>query len=120
MIGAGRYTKRVTIQYPETTQDAFGQPVVTYRDSYETWASVQALSGREYFASQQIQNKTIKRYVVRYSSVIEPTWRLLDEGVAWNIDNILDSGEVMWTADRGLPPSGVRRELQLLCTRVTT
>ena len=52
---SGMLRHRVTLQRFQQGQDAYGGPVETWEDVAIVWASLEAMSGREYFASQQTQ-----------------------------------------------------------------
>jgi len=63
-IGALRH--RITFQEPVKTPDGYKGHTVKWRDMITVWASVEPLSGREYFYSHQIKNEVSHRVRVRY------------------------------------------------------
>lgn len=86
---AGRLRHPVTLQKLVRTQD----PVTgAMRDEWvsqgTTWASIEGVSGREFFAAQAVQAETTYRITMRHRA-IDPTWRLMADGVAYGIEAVL-------------------------------
>lgn len=102
---AGQLRHRVTIQAQTTTQDEYGQPVQTWSDVATVWASVEDLSGREFFAAQQIAAEVTTRVTIRYRAGIEPDMRVIAGGRTLDIRSVQD-------------PDGRRRQLVLMCREV--
>ncbi len=74
MIQAGKLRHRITIQENQFQRDEQNQP---QRDEYGAqgdnwtdirtcWASIEPLTGKEYFASQQMQAEVTTRIRIRY------------------------------------------------------
>ena len=105
MMQAGRLRHRITIQTFTTTKDEFGQPVETW-DTFDTvWASVEPLTGREYFQAQQTQAEISYRVRIRYLSGVEPTMRVIHGSRTLEILAVLNAEER-------------NREIQLMCREV--
>ncbi|HEY1068852.1 MAG TPA: phage head closure protein [Pirellulales bacterium] len=84
MSGAGTYNRRVQIQRnaadPEADGDAVGEVAPDFATIGRRWASVQPLSGREYFAAQQAVSDvthTVKLRADSLTKTITPSDRLL-------------------------------------------
>lgn len=92
--------KRVTIQERSDGEDAAGQPVDVWSDVATVWASIDAISGREYFASQANQAELQTRIRIRLRDDITPAMRVVHGSTIYNIKAVL-------------PQS---RELHLMCT----
>ncbi len=72
---AGKLRHRVTVRNLVETQSTItGELVRSWTTVIDgVWASVEPLSGREYFASQQFQSKVDTKVTLRYSTVnIDP------------------------------------------------
>jgi SPP1 family predicted phage head-tail adaptor len=74
MIQAGKLRKRIIIQenqYPQdelgkAQRDEYGAPIDNWVDIYPCRSSMEPLSGKEYFAAQQIQAEGMTRFRIRY------------------------------------------------------
>lgn len=70
----GNFRQRITIQEnryqrDEANQkvaDSVGAPIDDWVDVRTCWASMEPLSGREYFASAQVQAEQVTRFRIRY------------------------------------------------------
>jgi len=70
-MDASRLNRRVTIQYPSTTHDAYGQPVVGFVTLATVWAAVEPLSGARLFAAKQAQSEITLKITIRYLATVE-------------------------------------------------
>ncbi|MBE3590005.1 MAG: phage head closure protein [Firmicutes bacterium] len=103
---AGQLRHRVTIQAQTTAQDEYGQPVQTWSDVATVHAAVEDLSGREFFAAQQVPTETITtRITIRWRPDVSASMRVVGAGRTWDVRAVLD-------------PDGRRRQLQLMCVEV--
>lgn len=98
---SGQFNKRVTLQSQSEAQDAAGQPVLTWADIATVWASIDAISGREYFASQANQAELQVRIRIRLRDGIKANMRVVHGADIYDIRAVL-------------PQS---REMHLMCTR---
>lgn len=70
---AGKLNKRVKISQLVTGSppvDSVGQPNTSWEELNTVWAAVEPLSGREFWAQQQVQSEITTRIRVRYRSDI--------------------------------------------------
>lgn len=102
---AGELRHRVTIQQKTTTQDTYGAPVETWAALATVWANVEALSGREFFDSQQTVAQADHRITIRYRSDVKPAMRVIYGTRTFDIQAVLDK-------------EGRKRALELLCKEV--
>ena len=104
---AGSLRHRVTIQRYELAVDEYGAPL--RRESWKgvstVWASVEAVSGREFFASQQAQSEVTQRIRIRYRPDVTADMRVIHNGKVFNIVAPL--------------PDNRGRELVLMCREVS-
>lgn len=70
-MDSSRLNRRVVIQYPSTTQDAYGQPVSTMTTLATVWAAVEPLSGARLFAAKQAQSEITLQITIRYLATVE-------------------------------------------------
>lgn len=104
---AGELRHRVTIQQKTITQDTYGAEVETWAAVTTVWAKIEDLSGREYFAAQQVPTAQVStRVTIRWRADVKPEMRALANGRVLDIKAALD-------------PDGRKRELQLMCLEVT-
>lgn len=106
MVRAGLLHHKIEIQSKATRRDSMGGEVVTWEPFTYAWASIEPLSGREYFAAQQAQASVSHKLVMRYQAGIRPYHQVKWGDRIFNIDAILNEGE------RNV-------ELTLFCTEAT-
>jgi len=109
---AGKLRHRVTLQSPGRTQDpATGEMIAGWTDVTTVWASIEALSAREFIAAQAAQSEITARVVMRYRPGVEATMRLKHGADVYNIHGVLpdpDSGREWMTlpVSRGVNDGG--------------
>ena len=102
---AGRLRHRITIQEPVTARNSYGEAITTWTAVATVWASVEPLSGREFFAAEHVQSEVTHRVRMRWQSGITPDMRVLFDGRVLTIDAVINYGER-------------RTDLQLMCQEV--
>ena len=84
---AGDLNQRITFQSKSISRDAIGGEVVTWVDAATVWA--QALPGQpgtdEEIANDQHKAADVTIFRVRYSSLINTTWRISWGGALYDI-----------------------------------
>lgn len=109
-VEAGKLNKQISIQSATFGRDALGGPSVTYTSTVlNTWARVQPLIGREYFASKQLQAVVDTKFTIRYPGTVTvaPTMQLTYNSNKYNIESVINVNEA-------------NQELVLMCSRITT
>lgn len=111
---SGKLRFRVTLQRRVDTQQPGGQVKHTYTEIDEVWAGIAPLSGREFFAAQQVQSQVTTRINIRMRSDIDETTRVIHitnhtESPVWF--DVYDVTSVLPDEKTG------RRELSLLCIK---
>jgi SPP1 family predicted phage head-tail adaptor len=101
---AGRLRHRVTVQRATDSIDQYGDQTPTWTSLGTVWASVEPLSGREYFAAAQMQSEVSTRIVIRPISgvTLTPKDRVKFGSRYFDIQSVINRDER-------------NRELQLLC-----
>jgi len=97
------FRHRLTFQTSAEVGDGAGGEVSHWQDAFTVWGLVEPLSGREFFASQQIKKEVSHKVTVRYRPDIVTTMRIK----TWD-NRILDIEAVL---DLG----GQRRLLEIPC-----
>lgn len=98
---AGKLRHRITIQENQWTErDLAGKEVDNYVDLWTGRASIEPLSGREYYASAQIQAEGMTRFRIRYPGFqVKPHMRVkwTDAKTStvryYDIDSVIDQNE---------------------------
>jgi SPP1 family predicted phage head-tail adaptor len=70
---ASMANNKVTIQYLAESVDAYGSPATTWSLQSKVWAVIEPASGREVFASQQLQSRVTHKVTIRYQSALKDT-----------------------------------------------
>lgn len=81
--------KRVTIERKATGQDAFGQPLTGWEPVATVWASIEDMTGRQYFAAQAAQNQVQTKVTIRHRDGIEPAMRVIHGTTIYDIQAVL-------------------------------
>lgn len=87
---AGTLNRRVVLQWPITTQDATGEPIVTWTVEETVWAACEPGRGREFYAEQQIMAERPMLFRVRHRVDVTTLTRVLYLGDIYNIDTVMD------------------------------
>lgn len=101
----GQLRHRIVLQEYTSTQDSFGAEVQSWVDIATVWASIEPLSGREYFAAQQINAEVSTKITIRYRAGIKPTMRIIFKSRIYEILSVINTREQ-------------KRELTLMCKEV--
>lgn len=94
---AGRLRRRVTLQSPTTSRDAYGDDVPTWSTEFSRWGGVEPLGGSEFWDGQQETAVQSIRVVLRYdtsTATIEPDWRVKYGQKLFDIEYIENVGEL--------------------------
>ncbi len=87
----GRLRHRITIQeYKLIGRDEYNSPIMGWGDFATVWASVEPISGQEYWASSQVQAEVTHRIRVRYLSGVRPTMRVQFKERTFEVESIIN------------------------------
>ncbi|MBA7647338.1 hypothetical protein ES703_55110 [subsurface metagenome] len=98
----GDMRHRITFQQPIEKPDEHKGHTVEWANVVTAWASVEPLSGREYFYSHQIKAEVTHRVKTRYREDITIKMRIKHRDRVLEIESIIDLKER-------------REELEILC-----
>lgn len=88
----GRLDRRITIEQPTASQDAYGEPVESWGALATVWAQVQPLRGEERFEAQQVGAERTVRFRIRYRSDVTEQMRVVYDGDVYDITAVLELG----------------------------
>ena len=103
---AGRMNKRVKISKSvigSPAVDELGQQNIEWEEVATVWGAVEPLSGREFWAQQQVQSEITVKIGIRYRNDVEAGMKAEYGGKIYMIKNIID-------------PQEYHQELQLMCS----
>ncbi len=106
MTQAGKLNKRIKISQLVTGSppaDDMGVPNKSWEELDTVWCAIEPLSGREFWAQQQIQSEITVRIRIRYRSDISVGMKGEYSGKTYTFKNIIDYQEN-------------HRELWLMCS----
>lgn len=104
-MDSSRLNRRVVIQFPSTTQDAYGQPVVGFTTLATVWAAVEPLTGRALFASKQAQSEITLKVTIRYLATVEEDMQVVYGPHTYTILYLID-------------PAMEHSSLELMCSEL--
>ena len=91
MIGNLRH--RITLQKPVIIRDSIGQELEGWQDVATVWASIEPLSGKEYFNAQQTNSEVSTKITIRYLESITPFMRVFFHKHTYNILSVINFEE---------------------------
>jgi SPP1 family predicted phage head-tail adaptor len=89
-MDSSRLKRRVTIQAPSVTQDAYGQPVVGFVTLATVWAAVEPLTGRQLFAAKQALSEISVKVTIRYRTDVTTAMSVVYLTHTYQIDAVID------------------------------
>ncbi len=97
-LRAGQLNRRITLQAPVTTLDAYGVPTPGWTDVVTVWADIQPLTGRELISADRMASVITHQITVRHSSQLTDTrvvagYRALYKGRIINIHAAMNEDE---------------------------
>ena len=98
----GKLRHRITIERVTETRDADGAVIETWSTYATVQASIEPVSGREYFTAQSTQADVTHRVYARYVAGVVPKMRVKYGARIFEILSTINTGER-------------NRELQLMC-----
>jgi SPP1 family predicted phage head-tail adaptor len=102
----GRLRKRLELQSPNKTQNAYGEEVSPFMTYATVWGSIEPLQGKEMERARQINALISHKVRIRYRSGVSPRFRI-------------KYGERIFDVNAVLNPEERNIELLLYCTEVT-
>lgn len=94
MIDAGKLRHRISFQRFTGEQDAFGDPLTGEEENWEdvvtVWASIDPISGREFYAAEQSQSEVTHKIRCRYYPGLSPAMRIAFGKRRFRIVSIID------------------------------
>lgn len=86
---SGQLDQRVTLQSPTAGQDAIGQPVTTWTDVAEVWASVAYMSGLSTIKAGADVSQVQTSVRIRYRTGLTAGMRVLHGDVVFDVRAVL-------------------------------
>lgn len=90
MIDAGALNRRVRIETPQTTSNAFGEQVQTWTTLATVWAQKQTLTVKDVNRQQGLSAQAEARFLIRYREGLNTTMRLVYRDEVYHITGIDD------------------------------
>lgn len=90
---AGQLRHRLSLQSPTITNTSTGTITEAWGTVATIWGSVEPLRGREFYDSALINSDVTARIVIRYTSDIEPNYRIVYDNRTFLIESIVDIDE---------------------------
>ena len=104
-VMAGKLRHRITLQTPVEARNGYNEAITTWSTVATVWASVEPISGREFFAAEHVQSEVTHRVRMRWQSGITPDMRVLFDSRVLKVEAVINYGER-------------RTDLQLMCQEV--
>jgi len=101
----GELRHRITLQKLNPSRDSFGAEDPEWVDVATVWAAIYPISGREYFAAQQVNAEISTKIIMRYRTGVESKMRVTCGERTFEILAVIHFQEK-------------KKELQLMCREV--
>lgn len=92
-MNPGLFRHRITFQESVETTNENGFPVQDWTDVKTVWAMIKTLQGREYYEAATTQNENTVRFVIRYTSGINPDMRIKYKDRKFEILSVINDDE---------------------------
>lgn len=95
---AGQLRHLITIEEAAETQDAYGEPDLTWSTYTTAWAKVEPLSSRETVEARSVNQERTHRITMRHQDGITPDMRVNWDGRTFDIEgtrNIEERGRML-------------------------
>ncbi len=103
-MNPGELVHRITVQQRSEVRAADGGFSNKWINVVVIWARIMHVTGREFTASQAVQNQVTAKIKIRYRTGLMEKMRVLHGSTIYNIEEILDQ-------------SGKKDELILMCSK---
>lgn len=110
----GRLRHRIILQQRSDAENAEGEVVPGWTDLAEVWGSIEPVSGREYFAAQQVNAEVTTRIVIRHLTGVNAAGRVLHQTNPGNSPATYDTYDIISALE---DPVIGKRWITLLCVR---
>jgi SPP1 family predicted phage head-tail adaptor len=102
---AGRLDRRVLLQREVTTQDEYGEVVITWQDVAEVWAEMRPLRGTERIDAAQLVAQFDTSWRIRWRPDVRAAgWRVRYDGRDHDVKSVAELGhrellqlDTLWT-----------------------
>jgi len=108
----GKKDKLVTIKKVSETQEQSGELTTSYLELAKEWASIEPITGREFFSAQQVQSAVTNRISMRFRRDVAAKMIITYRPYS-------DLPEDVYVIDAVINSLSNNRELLLLCTKIT-
>lgn len=102
-MGAGSRSKLVSIKRRTSAQDSVGQTIETWTETASVWASVEPITGREYFNASGERAEVTHKVGILYGPTVVPRDRIEFDSRVFDIKSVMNIQER-------------NRELVLMCS----
>lgn len=92
-MNAGILRHKISFQSRTVSRDSFGAETVAWRTEKTVWASIEPISGREYFLAQQVQSEITHIIKIRYYSGVRTDWRVIFGSRIFDIKSVINLKE---------------------------
>lgn len=99
----GKLRHQISLLKPIIVKDALGQEIENFEVQKPVWASIEPLSGKEYFSAKQVNSEATVKITIRYIEFLLPHWVVQFGHQVFNIEAIINFEEK-------------NKYLQLLCS----
>ena len=89
-IPAGMFDRQITLQSYAVTRDRYGGEVRTWSDQATVWTRIVPVRSDETFRTEQLRGVDMVDFDIRYRTDVETGWRVLFEGVSYDILSIVE------------------------------
>lgn len=93
ILKIGKLKHRVTLQEYTATRDSYGAELEAWVDIATVWASVEPLTGREYFQTQQINAEISTKVTIRFKAGVTAKMRLIYNDRVFEIISVINTEE---------------------------
>jgi len=90
---AGALNHRITIERATESANSYGERTKTWSEFATMWASIEPLTGREFYQSKQIGTETTHNVTIRYKAGITQKMRVKYGSRYFDIESVINEKE---------------------------
>lgn len=91
---SGSFRHRILLQTFTETENDMGDTIEDWKDFKTVWAMIKTLKGREYVSAAAVSNENTVRFVIRYTTGINPDMRIIHRDRIFEIESVINDDEL--------------------------
>jgi SPP1 family predicted phage head-tail adaptor len=92
-MNPGLFKHKISFLQSTTVEDELEQQIESWQTVKTVWSAIKTMQGREYYEAAATQNENTVRFIIRYTSGIDPSMRIDFKGRTFEIKSVINDDE---------------------------